>query len=389
VVKRRQRSAPTAHRPIRVLLVIKSLGFGGAERLVVGLVAAGNKAEFEYEVAYLLEYEDSLAPVLSAGGTPTHPLGASHNLNFRWMARFRRLLLAGHYDIVHFHLPYPAALGRPVIRSLPPRLRPVTLYTEHSLWNKVSPLIKLLNRTTIGYDRSLITVSQAAHDALPRSLQARSRVVVHGIDLSESEEMVGRRPEIARSVQAELDVPADDLLVVTVANLRSEKGYDVLLDTARLVVDRGLPVRFVAAGQGPLEQELTDRHAALHLGDRFRFLGHRHDALALLTAADVFVLPSHQEGLPVALMEAASVGTAIVATAVGGVPQVITDQVNGLIVPPGSPVALADALERLCADPGLRHRLGDRALVDSAAFDMTRASGEIEHIYRALLDIGP
>ena len=100
------------------------------------------------------------------------------------------------------------------------------------------------------------------------------------------------------------------------------------------------------------------------------------------------MLASHQEGLPVALMEAASVGAAIVATAVGGVPQMVTDGVNGLVVPPGDPVLLADALDRMISDPELRARLGRQAMADSARYDIARASAEIEDIYRGLLQPG-
>ncbi len=175
-------------------------------------------------------------------------------------------------------------------------------------------------------------------------------------------------------MRAELGIPNGELLAVTVANLRSEKGYDVLLETAHRSGLRHLPLWFVAAGQGDQAPALADRHRALGLGERFRFLGHRRDALALLTAADIVVLPSHQEGLPVVLMEATSVGAVIVATTVGGVPQVITDGVNGLLVPPGDPEALVDALERLSGDPGLRHRLGEAAAAESVTFDVARAS---------------
>jgi glycosyltransferase involved in cell wall biosynthesis len=84
-------------------------------------------------------------------------------------------------------------------------------------------------------------------------------------------------------------------------------------------------------------------------------------------------------------MEATSVGAAIVATSVGGVPLVIKDRVNGVIVPPGDPKGLADALERVGADPELRGRLGAQALKDSAAFDVARSSHEIEDIYRRVL----
>jgi glycosyltransferase involved in cell wall biosynthesis len=369
----------------RVLLVIKSLGRGGAERLLVSLATVGDRSAFAYEIAHVLDAEDSFVDDAEAAGTNVHRLGATSNFDLRWLATFRDLLIEGDFDIVHFHLPYTAALGRLVVASIPRRRRPVTLYTEHSLWNRTSVLVKLLNRASVGRDGALIAVSQAAYEALPASLQPRARVVVHGVDTSATHEVLERRDEIRQSVRAELEVPPDDLLVVTVANLRSEKGYDVLLDTAHLVGVRGLPVRFAAAGDGSLKEELDACHRALGLGERFRFLGRRHDALDLLAAADIVVLPSHWEGLPVVLMEATGVGATIVATSVGGVPQVVQDGVNGLLVPPGRPDALADAIERLVHDPGLRRRLGSQAALGSTAFDIRRASREIEGVYRQLM----
>ena len=336
-------------------------------------------------MAFVLSGSDDLAGELRAAGTPVHDLGAGRSLDLRWLASFRRLLVGGRYAIVHFHLPYTAALGRLVVLTLPRRTRPVTVYTEHSLWNKVSPLVKLLNRATVTRDGALLAVSGAAEQALPPALRPRARVLVHGVDLGPSRAMVARRREVRSEARAELGIPVGELLAVTVANLRSEKGYDVLLETAHRSGLRHLPLWFVAAGQGDQAPALADRHRALGLGERFRFLGHRRDALALLTAADIVVLPSHQEGLPVVLMEATSVGAVIVATTVGGVPQVITDGVNGLLVPPGDPEALVDALERLSGDPGLRHRLGEAAAAGSVTFDVARASREIEQIYRELL----
>jgi glycosyltransferase involved in cell wall biosynthesis len=373
---------------VRVLLVIKSLGHGGAEQLVVDTVANGDHGAFEYEVAFVFGSERSFGPVLESGGTPVHALGATRNFDVRWLPRFHRLLRQGRFDIVHFHLPYTAALGRPVVASMPARSRPVTLYTEHSMWNKVSPLVKTLNRATVSRDGALIAVSGAAYDSLPRALRPRAEVIVHGVDLSRSAAVIETDDDARRDVRAELGIAEEDILVVTVANLRSEKGYDVLLDAARLVLDRQLPVRFAAAGQGTLEAELTARRDELDLGERFRFLGYRPDALRLLAAADAFVLASHQEGLPVVLMEAMSMGLAIVATSVGGVPQVITDGGNGLLVRPGDAAGLARAIEAVGTDPGLRRELGRKAKEDSAAFDAARASGEIEQIYRRLLETG-
>ena len=381
--------SPGPGRRIKVLLVIKCLGLGGAERLLVDTVTSGDHEQFDYEVAWVLEDERALVPVLEERGIVVHSLGASGNADMGWMWRLRTLLARGSYDVVHFHLPHTAALGRLVAASMPRDRRPAIVYTEHSLWNKMAVLVRVVNRAGIGLDRSLIVVSDAAHDALPRTLRARARVIVHGVDLTAADSAVAERPGTRAEVRAELGVRDGDLLVVTVANLRPEKGYDTLLDAARLVLDRGAPVRFVSVGQGSEEEAMAERHRALGLGDRFTFLGQREDVLRLLVAADVFVLPSRQEGLPVVLMEATSVGLAIAATAVGGVPQVLTDGVDGLVVPPDSPAALADAIVRLVEDPELRTRLGAAARGRSTMFDVTTATREIEAIYRDVAPDGP
>jgi glycosyltransferase involved in cell wall biosynthesis len=367
---------------LRVLLVIKCLGLGGAERLLVDTVTSGNSGQIEYEVAWVLDAERALVPTLEARHIPVHPLGATGNTDMRWLRRLRKLLVAGRYDVVHFHLPHTAALGRLVVASLPPKRRPAIVYTEHSLWNKMAVLVRVVNRAGIGLDQSLIVVSEAARSALPRTLRARSQVIVHGVDLSAANAAVAQRACTRAEVRFELGLPEDDLMVLTVANLRPEKGYDTLLDAARLVVDRGLPVRFVSVGRGSEEAAMVQRHRTLGLGDRFTFLGLREDVLRLLVAADLFVLPSRQEGLPVVLMEATSVGLPIVATAVGGVPQVLTDGVNGLVVRPDSPRDLAAAIARMVEDPALRTRLGGGAEERSVMFDVADASRRIEAIYR-------
>src|SRR5262249_40946711 len=128
--------------------------------------------------------------------------------------------------------------------------------------------------------------------------------------------------------------------------LRAGKNYPGLIEAARLVVERGLRVRFVTAGQGQLADEVAALHRASGLGDRFALLGYRDDTTRIIAAADVFVLASHHEGLPVTVMEALTIGVPVVATAVGGVPEVVTDEINGILVVPGDATALAEGIAR-------------------------------------------
>ncbi len=368
-------------RPLRVLLVIKCLGYGGAERLLVDMVAGGDVQRFDYEVAYVNQDQDALVPAIVAGGTRVHALGASNNADLRWLAALRRLLTRGHFDIVHFHLPYAAALGQLVVASLPRSARPAIVYTEHSLWDRARLANRALLRASMSKGERLVAVSQASYDALPAALRGRATIVVHGVDLSRSDSLLARRAELQERVRSELGVSDEELLFITVANLRPEKGYDVLLTAARSIADNGLPIRFAAVGRGPLSASLRARHEELALGDRFQFLGQRDDVLELLAGADAFVLASLHEGLPVALMEATSVGMPIVASSVGGVPQVLEDGVDALLVPPGDPGSLADAMKRLASDPELRARLGRRAKLRSSTFDIAEASRVVGDIY--------
>jgi glycosyltransferase involved in cell wall biosynthesis len=378
-------AGPDAGRP-RILLVIKGLGLGGAERLLVDVMAARDREHFEYEVAYVLASQDALVPDMEATGVPVHCLGGSASADLRWTRSLRRLLTERHFDVLHAHLPYTAALGRLVALTLPRRRRPVLVYTEHSLWNKAAIVTKALNRATVEIDQALIVVSVAARNALPPALRSRARVVVHGVDRARFSSLLEQRSALRAELREELGMADDELIALTVANMRSEKGYDVLLEAARLVVAAGAPVRFVSVGRGPLESELAAAAAAAGLAGHVRFLGTRTDTARLMAGADLFVLPSHQEGLPVALMEAMSTGLPVVATVVGGVPDVVTDDVEGVLVPAGRADLLAEAVIRVAKDPALRSRLAEASLARSALFDVRDAAQSIESVYTELLD---
>jgi glycosyltransferase involved in cell wall biosynthesis len=366
-------------------LVIKCLGYGGAERLLVDMVASGDRTQFDYEVAYVLRHYDALVPAVMEGGTPVHPLNAAHNGDLRWLAALRRLLVEGDYDVIHFHLPYAAALGQIVVATLPRSSRPAVVYTEHNLWDRTPWPLRALLRTSMRGGELLVTVSQASQDALPAGLRSQATMVVHGVDLSRVDALTARRAQVRADVRAELGVKPGELLFMTVANLRPQKGYQVLLSAARTMADRGLPIRIAAVGGGPLRATLEAQHVTLGLGDRFQFLGPRADVLVLLAGSDAFVLASLYEGLPVALMEATSLGMPIVATSVGGVPQMLEDEIDALLVQPSDPALLVEAMVRIADDPDLRERLGRQAKLRSAMFDISQANRKVGEIYHRVV----
>ena len=162
------------------------------------------------------------------------------------------------------------------------------------------------------------------------------------------------------------------------------RSYPNLLAAARLLTDRGVPVRVVAVGQGPQEAETRALHASLDLGDRVLLTGRRDDAVAVMGACDAFVMASSNEGLPVAIMEALALGLPVVSTAVGGIPEAITDGVEGLLVPPRDPEALAGAITRVATDPTLRAALARGAAAAGDRYDITATVRRIEAVYAAV-----
>ena len=168
-----------------------------------------------------------------------------------------------------------------------------------------------------------------------------------------------------------------------VANMHVHtKGHLVLIDAVELACRQVRDFRIVLVGDGELRQEFAARIAATGLQDYFVFLGPRTDIPEILAACDGGVLASHAEGLPNAVLEYLAAGKSIIATSVGGVPEIIESDKNGLLVPPNNPAALADAIVRLVSDRPLASRLGAQARRDAVdKFSFERLLDNLERLY--------
>ncbi len=365
---------------IRVLWLIKGLGAGGAERLLVSLARVADHDTFEYTVAYVLPHKDAFRPALEREGVRVVCLLQPGEHPSRRVFRLWRLLRAERFDIVHMHSPLAAGIARVVARLLL-RRRPVLVSTEHNSWASYLLPTRWANASLHRFDDHRFAVSAQARDSIWRPLRPGVEVLVHGVVLADYRD-VRRRRDAERE---RLAIAPDTLVVTTVANLRREKGYPELLKAAVQVTRQVPGTVFLAAGQGALADDLGEQHRRLGLGDSFRFLGQVDDIPALLAASDVFVLPSRFEGTPIAIMEALCVGLPVVATTVGGIPDEVSHDVEGLLVPPRDEGALADALLLVVRDHGLRRRLSEAAERRAVHFDIRRASTRMEQIYLSLV----
>ena len=339
----------------RVLILIKGLGIGGAERLISEAVQFWDRDRFDYRVAYLLPWKDQLVGPIEAAGIRVDQVG-NGRLGLRTVRDLRGLLAEASPDIVHAHLPSTGILARLVSRS------PV-VYTEHNVVSSYRQPTRSANKATYGRNRRVIAVSDAVADSLQGYPGPRPLVIPNGVSVSVS-------PEDANAARAELGIPASTSLIVHVGNIRPHKGHSNLIAaTAKLDGMRDDFAVVTIGGEkydGDLDRIRKEAEAA-GVGHVFHALGRREDALSFVAAADLVANPSDHEGLPLAILEAMTLGRPVVATAVGGVPSVIDDGSNGLLVEPRDPAGLASALARLIDDPTERSEIGRKAAEDARA----------------------
>jgi glycosyltransferase involved in cell wall biosynthesis len=197
-------------------------------------------------------------------------------------------------------------------------------------------------------------------------------------------------PEERSRYGEELGLKPEAPLILSVGRLTEQKGHAYLLEAIPGVLEQVPNVVFAIAGDGPRRAVLEDKARQLGIAGSVRFLGMRADVPELLQMADVFVLPSLWEGLPLALLEAMGCGLPVVATRVEGVEEIIVDGENGLLLPPADPEALKIALQRLLVQPDLRVNLGTagRALVETA-FSLDKMGERYEELFLRLLERNP
>ncbi|HEX2720887.1 MAG TPA: glycosyltransferase, partial [Candidatus Deferrimicrobium sp.] len=175
-------------------------------------------------------------------------------------------------------------------------------------------------------------------------------------------------------------------LVSVIGVLRSWKRHDVFLEAVRLLRERGSPVRALIVGEGPQQERIAGEIAGKELARAVRMTGYRQDIPEIVAASDVIVLPSDRfEGVPQVILQSLAMGRAVVASPIGGIPEVVHHEQTGLLCPAGDPSAFAEAIARLLAEPELRERLGaaGRELVLSR-YSLTAMCERTEEFYGRL-----
>ncbi|WP_437738474.1 glycosyltransferase [Sorangium sp. So ce1335] len=353
-----------------VCMVVNNLEVGGLEKVVLSLLDRLGDHGFDLSLI-CLDGEGRLFPevklprsrclVITKDLRPVLPGLKSDPEALLWIRRFFH---QRGVDIVHVHNRAPLIFAGMASRLL--RNRPVVVYSEHNQINRA----KGFDRRKFGYYAYLademIAVSHDLRRILVDDVNVRApvRVIHNGIDGTRFTRALhsGARGRI----RAELGIGEQDFVFGCAVVHIEQKGLRYLIEAAPEVLRRAPEARFVVAGDGPLRGELQQRAQAAGLGDRMIFPGYRSDVPELISAFDAYVLPSLWEGLPLALLEALALGKPIVASRVGGVPEIVEHGVDGFLVPPKDPGALGEHLARAARDAELRERARTRSPVKFA-----------------------
>lgn len=341
--------------PRRLLVVIAEMELAGSQRQVVHLLTALDRRLWQPELVFFRD-ESFLVESLRNAGIPVHHMPKHGRLDLRFLWRLSRLLHRGDYDLIQaFSL--TAELWTILARSICGRCPPVVASERNQHLERPAWYWRL-KRFVLARSAAAIANSEAG---------ARTTALHTGIPLEFFDTIangVHVPPPMIASERATLrtaiGVPAGRPFALFVGRLAPQKNLDCLIKAMALVAPERRPW-LALAGEGALREHARQLALAEGVAADLRFLGERSDAIALMQAADFLVLPSHFEGLSNALLEAMAAGCPVIASAVGGSPELIEHECTGLLFPPDDTAALAACLARMARDQPLRSRLSQAA----------------------------
>jgi glycosyltransferase involved in cell wall biosynthesis len=384
---------------VKVLRVIARLNIGGpalhVAYLTEGLASRGYDTTLV--AGTLARGEESMASVAREHGVSVVTLEELHReisplSDLRAIVRLALLIRRERPTILHTHTAKAGAVGRIAALLAGPARPPVIVHTFHGhvlrgyFGGVRTAAFRILERTLARWTTLLIAVSPEVRDdlvALGVAPVEKFAVVRLGIELEERVELNGTgRGEVRRI----LGIRPDSFVVGWVGRMTPVKRTDDVLHSFQSLLARDVDATLCLVGDGPDRSRLERRAHELGIAKRCLFLGYQDDVGAFYSAMDALVLPSANEGTPVSVIEALAAGRPAVATRVGGVPDVVEDEVDGFLVDAGDTAGMAERLAALARDPELRSAMGERGRERALErYAVDRLVDDVDRLYRRLL----
>jgi glycosyltransferase involved in cell wall biosynthesis len=368
--------------------VISTLLPGGTELSMLRLIRSMDPAAWTFRVAWLKDEPVLAREVEEATGAAPLPVGLRRKVDPLALLRLRRIVRDERIDLVHTHMDLADYYGAAAARltrgtGLVCTKENADEFRTRRTWKR--PPFLVLEHLSYAAADAVIAVSHgladflASAEGLPRH---KTVVIENGVDA----ELAATAPP-RRAARALVGLPADAPILGTVGRLAAQKGQRDLLRALPAIRAAVPGARLVIAGEGPLRGTLEVEARRAGVEEAVHFLGHRNDIPVVLSALDLFVLPSLWEGLPLALLEAMSMSLPVVATRAVGIEETVSDGVEGLLVPCHDPAALARAAARVLGDRHLALGLGTagrRRVLERHS--LAAVADRIDALYRRVLE---
>lgn len=361
---------------IGVLHIDSERTWRGGQQQVGYLVGAMNK--LDYHTAVICQPGSILEKFCREKSIPCKSITMIGEMDFFAGFKISRICKRQNYNVLHLHSGHALAIGiwaklfhskLKLIAS-----RRVDYHIKKNWFSQFKYKSRFVDK--------IVCISEAIENVLIEDGVPQDKLVtIHsGIDIKKFSNM--HPPE---NFKRDLGIAENKILVGTIAAMSGQKDYPNLLKAAKIVVEQNDDVFFCAVGDGPDRQKIIKMADEFGLMNRFIFVGFRKDIGNFLKTFDIFVLASKKEGLGTSILDAQAVGLPVIACEVGGIPEIISDGINGLLVPPRNDQKLAEAILKLVNGAELRNKLGKKARESVKQFDIQRTVEKNIKLYEQIL----
>ncbi|MBK1871749.1 glycosyltransferase [Marinobacter sp. 1-3A] len=354
-----EQSKPTTKQtktPLRVLHLTFNMGIGGTEQVIRQLVQGMAAKSVESEILCIDGHIGPIGETLQQSGVPVHKFARKQGFDWALIKAIRKHLKEGRFDVVHCHQYTPWMYGW--LAALPTSAKVV--FTEHGRFypDRYRYKAMLINPVMALFTPSIVAISEATKDALVKYEfipKHKIQVIYNGIA------PLVRDDEEAQKVRDSLGIPKNAFVVGTVSRLDPVKNQAMMLRAFKQLSEKQPDSYLLMVGDGPDKAKLLSLAGEYGLSERVIFTGFINSPVHYLAAMDIFLLSSHTEGTSMTLLEAMSLEMPAVATRVGGNPEIIEDNVTGILVEPDMAYPFAEGIEQLHQNSILRKSMGKAA----------------------------
>lgn len=372
---------------IKVLHLIKSLGRGGAEKLIPETAQVHDQSRFEFHCLYFYYQEQNIVDELEAAGIQVHLIPSGNLGLFFQVQKVRDFVRENNFDILHAHLPWAGILARFVGQ----KLKIPIVYTEHNTWERYNKVSYWGNRLTFKNQDVAIAVSNevalsmqlnSIWDPYKRGGRLKVKVVQNGVNT----EVFRKRGEEKPAFKKRLGIPENSPVIGKVAVFRSQKRLWLWVEIAIRILKKYPNVHFLLVGDGEWKSRILRQIVDSGFKANFHLVGVQKEVIPYLNLMDIYLSSSEFEGLPIAMLEAMACEVPVVATRAGGIGEVIQHGKQGFLTEIDTWEELELYCENLILDPELREKMGkaSRAQVIEN-FSMKKMVQALEKIYLEVL----